>query len=82
MNTPLTKYCKDHDLPKSTVHRRCQELRIDTSDGLAAADRDRLLHEFNLISAEPEPDTVLLVEVQTGNQQIVLSLPANARPLL
>ena len=77
MNTSLTKFCKDHDLPKSTVHRRCQELRIDTSDGLAADDCDRLLHEFDCIpSAAPEPETTALsVEVQTGNHQMILPTP-------
>ena len=75
MNTSLTKFCKDHDLPKSTVHRRCQELGIDTSEGISPTDCDRLLHEFNLISTEPEPDTALSVEVQTGNHQIVLPPP-------
>ena len=71
-------FCKDHDLPKSTVHRRCQELRIDTSDGLVADDYDRLLHEFDIAPSEPEPEpetTALSVEVQTGNHQIVLPTP-------
>lgn len=54
MNTSLTKFCRDHDLPKSSVYRRAQELNIDTSDGLAPDDCDRLLHEFNIITAEPK----------------------------
>ena len=82
MNTSLTKFCKDHDLPQSSAYCRCQELNISTADDLEAGDGDRLLHEFNLISVEPEPDTALSVEVQTGNPQIVPSLPANDRPLL
>ena len=78
MNTSLTKFCKDHDLPKSTVHRRCQELRIDTSDGLVADDYDRLLHEFDIAPSEPEPEpetTALSVEVKTGNHQMVVPTP-------
>ena len=78
MNISLTKFCKDNDLPKSTVHRRCQELSIDTSEGLAADDCDRLLHEFDIAPSEPEPEpetTALSVEVQTGNHQIVLPTP-------
>ena len=82
MKTSLTKFCKDYPLAKTTVFNRCKELGIDTSEGVCPTDCDRLLHEFNLISAEPDPDTALSVEVQTGNHQIVLSLPGNARPLL
>lgn len=74
MNTSLTKFCKDHDLPKSTVHRRCQELRIDTSEGVSSADVDRLRHEFDRAPTEPEPVPVQPL-VEAGNHQIVLSTP-------
>ena len=74
MNTSLTKFCKDYDLPKSTVHRRCQELRIDTSDGLVADDYDRLLHEFDIAPPEPE-NTPTQNTVEVGNHQMVLSTP-------
>ena len=71
MNTSLTKFCKDHDLPKSTVHRRCQELRIDTSDGLAADNCDRLLHEFDIAPSDPEPAPIQTT-VEVGNHQMGL----------
>jgi hypothetical protein len=74
MNTSLTKFCKDYELPKSTVHRRCQELRIDTSDGLTADDCDRLLHEFDIALSEPEP-LPIQPTVEVGNHQLVLSTP-------
>ena len=74
MNTSLTKFCKDHDLPKSTVHRRCQELSIDTSEGVSPTDCDRLLHEFDIAPSEPEP-VPIQTTVEVGNHQIVLSTP-------
>ena len=74
MNTSLTKFCKDHDLPKSTVHRRCQELGIDTSEGVSPADCDRLLHEFDIAPSEPET-VPIQTTVEVGNHQIVLSTP-------
>ena len=74
MNTSLTKFCKDHDLPKSTVHRRCQELSIDTSDGLAADNCDRLLHEFDIAPSDPEPAPIQAT-VEVGNHQMVLATP-------
>ncbi len=79
MNTSLTKFCRDHDLPKSSVYRRAQELDIDTSDGLAPADCDRLLHEFNVITAQLEPElsepAKPAVTVEIGNHAITLAAP-------
>lgn len=74
MNISLTKFCKDHDLPKSTVHRRCQELRIDTSEGVSSADCDRLLHEFDIAPSNPE-SAPIQTTVEVGNHQMVLSTP-------
>lgn len=74
MNISLTKFCKDHDLPKSSVYRRCQELNISTADGLAAGDADRLLHEFDRIPSVEET-TVATATVEIGNHQIVLAAP-------
>lgn len=71
MQTSLTKFSKDHSLPKSTVYRRCQELQIDTTDGLSPADLETLLHEFNLKPAVEAP----AVTVEVGNHQIVLGNP-------
>ncbi|PZV06356.1 MAG: hypothetical protein DCF22_24055 [Leptolyngbya sp.] len=73
MNISLTKFCKDNDLPKSSVYRRCQELNISTADGLEAGDADRLLHEFDCISPVEEPAVTATVEI--GNHQIVLAHP-------
>ena len=79
MKISLTKLCKDYDLPKSTVYRRAQELKLDTSEGLTPAACAQLLHEFDVVpeppAAEPvEPDK-LAVTVEVGNHQIVLSQP-------
>ena len=76
MNTSLSKFCKDHDLPKSSVYRRCQELGFDTSDGLTPAVCDRLLHEFDVVTAPSTVETQKSnVTVEIGNHQIVLSQP-------
>lgn len=72
MNISLTKFCKDYDLSKTTVHRRCQELRIDTAEGVSPDDYDILLHEFDCIPPEPEPAQTT---VEVGNHQMVLAAP-------
>jgi hypothetical protein len=54
MNTSLTKFCRDHDLPKSTVYRRAQELQIDTSEGLTPDACVQLLHEFDVLLGSSE----------------------------
>ena len=78
MKTSLTKFCRDHDLPKSTVYRRAQELKLDTSDGLTPDACKQLLHEFDVV-LEPLAATVeaekQAVTVEIGNHQIVLSQP-------
>lgn len=71
MQTSLTKFSKDYNLPKSTVHRRCQELNLDTSDGLSPDDFETLLHEFNLKPIVETPE----ITVEVGNHQIVLATP-------
>lgn len=74
MNTSLTKFCKDHDLSKSSVHRRCQELGFDTSDGLTPEAYDRLLHEFS-VTANPVVPVNHTVDVEIGNHSSALALP-------
>lgn len=48
MSVSLHSFCKEHNLPKSSVYRRAQELNIPTSDGLSEQDCDRLLQEFGV----------------------------------
>lgn len=73
MNTSLTKFCKDYDLPKSSVYRRCQELNIDTTSGLADADCAVLLKEFDKtpIPALPPASSIT---VEAGSE-VVLATP-------
>jgi len=75
MNISLSKFCKDNDLPKSSVYRRCQELKIPTADGLASGDADRLLIEFDCIPQAEEPAAVATATVEIGNHQMVLAAP-------
>lgn len=42
----LHTFCKDNGLAKSSVHRKCQELNIDTADGLSQESINQLLIEF------------------------------------
>lgn len=51
----LHSFCKENNLAKSTVHRKAQELKIDTSKGLSVEDCDRLLDVFGITPVfEPE----------------------------
>ena len=79
MNTSLTKFCKDYGLSKSTVYRRCQELGLDTSDGLSPEACDRLMHEFDVVLEPLEAASVAVekptVTVEIGNHVLVLSQP-------
>jgi hypothetical protein len=79
MKTSLTKFCRDHDLPKSTVYRRAQELQIDTSEGLTPDACVQLLHEFAVVLEPPEVEPVAVekpaVTVEIGNHVLVLSQP-------
>jgi len=79
MKTSLTKFCRDHDLPKSTVYRRAQELQIDTSEGLTPDACVQLLHEFDVVPEPPAAESVAVakpaVSVEVGNHVIVLGQP-------
>ena len=71
MNISLTKFCNDNGLSKTTVHRRCQELGIDTSNGLSPEAVNTLSNEFNVT---PQPvKTAVTVDSPIGN--IVLANP-------
>ena len=79
MKTSLTKFCRDYDLPKSTVYRRAQELQIDTSKGLTPDACVQLLHEFDVVLEPPEAEPIEVekpaVTVEIGNHVLVLSQP-------
>lgn len=76
----LHGFCRDHNLPKSTVYERCKLLEISTSDGLSSDDCDRLLKEFNVkpahVSITAESVSLTRPHVESGNHQIVLTAPA------
>jgi Protein of unknwon function (DUF3310) len=48
----LYAFCKKNGLPKTSVHRRCRELGIDTSAGLDSASQNWLLADLDLIPSE------------------------------
>lgn len=50
----LHSFSTEYQLNKSTVYRKCQDLKIATSDGLLVADCDRLLVAFGIVKPEPE----------------------------
>ncbi len=74
MNISLTQFCKGHDLFKTSVYRRCQQLGIPTSDGLTPESVSRLLDEFDR-AIEPVSPTTTTTVVETGNHQIVVANP-------
>lgn len=51
MSMSLHQFCKDNGLSKSTVHRRCKSLGIDTREGLTADAVLQLRREFDLQDA-------------------------------
>lgn len=71
MKKSLTKFCKEHELSKTTVHRRCKELKIDTSDGLDDSVQSRLLIEFDIETAKKVDAAI----VEVGNHQVVVENP-------
>lgn len=71
----LSKFCKDHSIPKSSVHARCKELNIDTSEGLDDAAQQILANEFNLVSEASMQDVVVpRIEVEQGNHRASIEL--------
>lgn len=78
MKTSLSKFCRDYELPKASVHRRCSELGIETANGLDQGAIDTLIHEFNanLSGATAEqPAEYVQATVEVGNHYIVLAAP-------
>lgn len=79
MNTSLSKFCKDTNLPKSSVYVRCQELNFDTSSGLTPEMVAQLEHEFGVAAPKAEPATETPLSATTvvdvGNHKIVLGTP-------
>jgi len=73
MNISLTQFCRNHNLSKTSVYRRCQQLGIPTSDGLTPESVCRLLDEFDRAVEPVSPTTTTVVE--TGNHQIVVANP-------
>lgn len=73
MNISLSKFCRDYGLPKSSVFVRCQEMGINTSEGLDEAAVKILENEFDVQQAvTPESRTV---SVEVGNHQVALAAP-------
>jgi len=76
----LHGFCRDNNLPKSTVYERCKTMGNITSDGLSTDDCDHLLKEFKVKppQAHLTAESVSLTHphVDAGNHQIVLSVPA------
>ncbi|WOB45493.1 hypothetical protein HNI00_21925 [Thermoleptolyngbya oregonensis NK1-22] len=79
---PLTQFCREYDLPKTTVYRDCKRLGIDTSNGLDDEAIARLKLEYGIedkTENKPEPTAiapqVAQVTVESGNHRIVLRSP-------
>ena len=72
MNISLTKFCKDRNLPKSTVYGRAKELGIDVSTGLAQEAIAQLEQEFNVQRRVSAPAQTT---VEVGNHSITLADP-------
>ena len=75
MSISLTQFCKDRDLPKTSVYRRCQELKIDVTNGLDEAAIARLEQEF----AQTQAARALKPEVLPGNHAKAIALRTNVQ---
>jgi hypothetical protein len=80
----FSSFCKENKIPKSSAHRRCKDLGIDTSSGLSELDQARLLLEFKDTqppggtgetpggTEEPIASSAI---VEVGNHQVILEGP-------
>ncbi len=76
MNISLSKFCKDRNLPKTSVYRRCQELHIDMSNGLDEGTVSILEQEFDCVPATSNtPALQSFVSVEVGNHSMILATP-------
>ena len=80
----LSNFAKQHNLPKSSIYRRCSELDISTSEGLDQDAIERLLEDLGLTKQDPSPDPELMPEqhaqrvgttIEAGNHAMVLAAP-------
>lgn len=72
----LSSFSTKYDLPKTTVYRKCEELRIPTSNGLSPDDCDRLLSAFGLSKpVTPASAPPAEVSIEIGNHQITIAPP-------
>lgn len=77
MNISLSKFCRVYGLPKSSVFVRCQEMGINTSEGLDEAAVEILKNEFDVqqaVTPRPTPES-RTVSVEVGNHQVALAAP-------
>lgn len=72
MNISLTRFCKDRNLPKSSVHARAKELGINLANGLNETAVAQLEQEF---SAQPQVSAPAPTTVEVGNHSITLADP-------
>ena len=67
MNVSLSKFCKDRNLSKTSVYRRCQELNLDVSNGLDVGAVALLEHEFDCQPSAPiRPEVMPQDFIQSG----------------
>lgn len=70
MNISLSQFCRDNDLPKTSVYRKCQDLGIETANGFTSEVCDLLLREFDIA-----PKSEKVIDVEAGNHSTALALP-------
>lgn len=57
MSVSLSEFCKNNNLAKSSVYRKCQSLGINAANGLTDEDCDRLKREFGVGAMILRPST-------------------------
>jgi hypothetical protein len=62
-NISLSRLSQDIGVSKTSIHRRCGELGIDTSNGLSPEAVAMLKADFGLVQDEPEPEAIAPSEI-------------------
>ena len=74
-NLSLTQWCKDNDLSKTKVWKRCKEMLIDVSEGLSFEVVKILEKEFNIVEPQAPSPAPTVPHVDVGNSQMTIATP-------
>lgn len=74
-NLSLTQWCKDNDLSKTKVWKRCKEMLIDVSGGLSFEVVKILEKEFNIVEPQAPSPAPTVPHVDVGSGKMTIATP-------